>query len=216
MQLLPARRREAICALCAFCRELDDIADGEASRSLKQTLLLNWRREIAHFYEGRPQHVVTRGLNEAVHRYSLRCDDFLAIIDGVEMGVRTDIRRPASSSSIAIASAWQWRSAGGRGASSAERSRQAGASPQNSVVHFSSPRYFAILPRMRSETGSILLASCCRRTAYSQRRRAGCWRSRRYPRHLYWDQATLLSQMGILDHPMAAGSQSAAKLLKLR
>jgi len=83
MQLLPARRREAICALCAFCRELDDIADGEASRSLKQTLLLNWRREIAHFYEGRPQHVVTRGLNEAVHRYSLRCDDFLAIIDGV-------------------------------------------------------------------------------------------------------------------------------------
>ncbi len=41
MQLLPARRCEAIYALNAFYLELHDIADGEASRSLKQTLLLN-------------------------------------------------------------------------------------------------------------------------------------------------------------------------------
>jgi carboxymethylenebutenolidase len=35
--------------------------------------------------------------------------------------------------------------------------------------------------------------------------------------HLYWDQATLLSQMGVLDHPIAAaGVGSAAQLLKLR
>ena len=35
--------------------------------------------------------------------------------------------------------------------------------------------------------------------------------------HLYWDQTTLLSQMGVLDHPMAAaGVGSAAQLLKLR
>ena len=95
MQLLPAQRREAMYALYAFCRELHDIADGEASRSLKQTLLLNWRSEIAHLYEGRPRHVVTRGLTEAIHRYSLRCDDFLAVIDGVEMDARTDIRAPS-------------------------------------------------------------------------------------------------------------------------
>ena len=62
---------------------------------MKLTLLLNWRSEIAHLYEGRPLNVVTRGLNEAVYRYSLRCDDFLAIIDGVEMEVRTDIRAPS-------------------------------------------------------------------------------------------------------------------------
>jgi phytoene synthase len=95
MQLLPAARREATYALYAFCRELDDIADGKASRSLKQTLLLNWRSEIAHLYEGRPRHIVTRGLNEAIHLYGLRCDDFLAIIDGREMDVRTDIRAPS-------------------------------------------------------------------------------------------------------------------------
>jgi presqualene diphosphate synthase len=95
MRLLPAPRREAIYALYVFCRELDDIADGEASRSLKQTLLLNWRSEIAHLYEGRPLNIVTRGLSEAIHRYGLRCDDFLAIIDGVEMDARTDIRAPS-------------------------------------------------------------------------------------------------------------------------
>jgi carboxymethylenebutenolidase len=35
--------------------------------------------------------------------------------------------------------------------------------------------------------------------------------------HLYWDQATLLFQMGVLDHPLAgAGVGSAGQLLKLR
>jgi len=35
--------------------------------------------------------------------------------------------------------------------------------------------------------------------------------------HLYWDHATLLSQMGVLDHPLAtAGVDSAQQLLRLR
>lgn len=95
MQLLPVQRREAMQALYAFCCEVDDIARGEASRSLKEALLLNWRSEIAHLYAGRPQHAVTIGLNQAVHLYGLRCDDFLAIIDGMQMDVRTDIRAPS-------------------------------------------------------------------------------------------------------------------------
>ena len=94
MQLLPARRREAMRALCAFYREVDDIADGDASRSLKQALLLNWRSEIAHLFAGRPRHDVTHGLSEAIHLYGLRCNHFLAIIDGMEMDARRDIRAP--------------------------------------------------------------------------------------------------------------------------
>ena len=35
MHFLPVERRQALCALYAFCREVDDITDGEASRSLK-------------------------------------------------------------------------------------------------------------------------------------------------------------------------------------
>jgi carboxymethylenebutenolidase len=35
--------------------------------------------------------------------------------------------------------------------------------------------------------------------------------------HAYWDHATVLSQFGVLDHPLAAsGMRSAAELLRLR
>src|SRR5215472_9948008 len=35
--------------------------------------------------------------------------------------------------------------------------------------------------------------------------------------HLYWDHATLLSEMGVLDHPLAAGGiDGAQQLLRLR
>jgi presqualene diphosphate synthase len=91
-QLLPFQRRKAMRAVYAFCRDVEDVADGDASRSLKQILLANWRSQIAHLFAGQPQHDVTRGLSEAVRLYGLRCDDFLAIIDG--MGARTDMRAP--------------------------------------------------------------------------------------------------------------------------
>jgi phytoene synthase len=80
-------------ALYVFYREVDDIADGDASRSLKQILLANWRSEIGLLFAGRPQHDVTRQLSKAVDLYGLRCDDFLAIIDG--MDARADIRAPS-------------------------------------------------------------------------------------------------------------------------
>jgi phytoene synthase len=94
IRLLPAQRRKAMRALYAFCREVDDIVDGEGSRSLKQILLSNWRSEIAQLYAGRPHHKVT-GVSEAIHLYGLQCDDFLAIIDGMEMDAQTDIRAPS-------------------------------------------------------------------------------------------------------------------------
>jgi hypothetical protein len=181
MQLLPARRCEAMRALCAFCREVGDIADGEASRSLKQTLLSNWRSEIAHLFAGRPQHDVTRGLSEAIHLYGLRCDDFLAIIDGMEMDARRDIRAP----SFAELDRYCERVAVAVGRISVrifgETSPAASGLQQNSAGRCSSPTSFAISPKMRSDTGSTCLASCCTRTAYSQLCRAGCWHSRRSP-----------------------------------
>jgi phytoene synthase len=94
MQLLPYQRREAMYALYAFCREVDDIADSDAQSSLKDVLLSDWRSEIALLYAGRPHHVITRALTEAVRLYSLQCSDFLAIIDGMEMDAQADIRAP--------------------------------------------------------------------------------------------------------------------------
>jgi squalene synthase HpnD len=95
MRLLPHQRRKAMYALYAFCREVDDIADGDATRALKDILLSDWRSEIALLYAGRPQHMVTRALSEAVQLYGLQCSDFLAIIDGMEMDARDDIRAPS-------------------------------------------------------------------------------------------------------------------------
>ena len=95
MQLLPHQRREAMHALYNFCREVDDIADGNASGALKQALLFDWRGEIALLYADRPCHDITRALSEPVRLYGLRCSDFLAIIDGMKMDAGSDIRAPS-------------------------------------------------------------------------------------------------------------------------
>ena len=95
MQLLPYQRREAMYALYAFCREVDDIADSDATRALKEVLLSDWRSEIALLYAGCPQHSITRALREPVRLYGLQCCDFLAVIDGMAMDACTDIRAPS-------------------------------------------------------------------------------------------------------------------------
>ncbi len=93
MRLLPAARREAMYAIYAFCREVDDIADDwpEAERARG---LAAWRDEIAALYAGTPQHPVARALREPVARFALRRGDFEAIIDGMEMDAAGDIRAP--------------------------------------------------------------------------------------------------------------------------
>jgi presqualene diphosphate synthase len=94
MRLLPRHRREGMYALYAFCREVDDIADGVLPFADKIAALVGWRGEIEALYTGRPRHLVTRALSEPLARYRLRQEDFLAIIDGMEMDAREDIRAP--------------------------------------------------------------------------------------------------------------------------
>jgi hypothetical protein len=94
MHLLPSSRRWAMEALYVFCRELGNIAQDQASRTLNLALLVDWRAEIARLYAGRLQHFSMRALRDAIERCDLRCDDFLAIIAGTEMDVRSDIRAP--------------------------------------------------------------------------------------------------------------------------
>jgi presqualene diphosphate synthase len=95
MRLLPVQRRKAAHAVYDFYREIDETADGGASPSLKQIVLMDWRSEIARLYDGRPRHAVTLGLGRPINDYGLRCQDFLAIIDGAEMKAQTDIRAPS-------------------------------------------------------------------------------------------------------------------------
>ena len=43
---------------------------------------------------GRPRHIVARALRDPVEHYQLRREDFLDVIDGMEMDAREDLRAP--------------------------------------------------------------------------------------------------------------------------
>jgi phytoene synthase len=82
---LSKKKREAMTALYAFCREVDDIADECTDFSIAQTKLNWWRQEIENLYLGKPQHPVGKALVEPVKNYHLQAKYFLEIIDGMEM-----------------------------------------------------------------------------------------------------------------------------------
>src|SRR3954452_5826519 len=96
MRLLPEERRNGMYAVYAFCREVDDIADDENTPPARKKAKLDaWRSEIEALYTGRPpQHLVGRALRHPVLCYSLRREDFHAVIDGMEMDAAEDIRAP--------------------------------------------------------------------------------------------------------------------------
>lgn len=82
---LPKTKRQAITALYAFCREVDDVADECTDINIARTKLAWWRAEISNLYADNPQHPVTQALAEAVRTYNLAEEHFLEIIDGMEM-----------------------------------------------------------------------------------------------------------------------------------
>ena len=62
MRLLPTPKRNAMFAVYAFCREVDDVADGPMSPADKMRGLDLWQSEIDALYRGVPKHIVTRAL----------------------------------------------------------------------------------------------------------------------------------------------------------
>ncbi|NYZ16712.1 presqualene diphosphate synthase HpnD [Azospirillum sp. RWY-5-1] len=94
MRILPRERREAMFAIYAFCREVDDVADEPNPDAVKLALLADWRREIDALYEGRPGRPTTRALAGPVRRFGLPKDEFVAVIDGMEMDVVSPLHAP--------------------------------------------------------------------------------------------------------------------------
>jgi len=94
MRVLPEARRDAMFAIYAFCREVDDIADGTASPEVKRRDLDAWRREIDALFADRPATTTGRALLEPTRAFDLRRADFLAVIDGMEMDA-AEIRAPS-------------------------------------------------------------------------------------------------------------------------
>ena len=82
---LPPERRQAITALYAFCREVDDVVDECHDVQLAAIKLAWWREELDRLYAGLPEHPVTRALQKVLPRFSLPKELLLEIIDGMEM-----------------------------------------------------------------------------------------------------------------------------------
>lgn len=92
MRLMPAEKRRAMFAVYAFCREVDDIADEPGELAAKKRQLAAWRRAIAALYAGQPESPLTRALAHSRQHFALREEDFLAVIDGMEMDAAERVR----------------------------------------------------------------------------------------------------------------------------
>jgi len=95
MRMMPRGKREALFAIYAFCREVDDIADGTLDPRAKIAALARWRDKVADLFAGRASDAVTRVLAEAIRTFDLREKDFIAVIEGMEMDARGPVVAPS-------------------------------------------------------------------------------------------------------------------------
>jgi squalene synthase HpnD len=95
MRILPREQREAMFQIYSFCRHVDDIADSDGPRPERLAALQQWRDDIDALYQGRPPARLWDYV-ASVRRFDLKREDFLAIVDGMEMDVPQDIRAPDS------------------------------------------------------------------------------------------------------------------------
>lgn len=95
MRILSRERREAMYAIYAFCREVDDIADEGGTPDDKIAGLAEWRREIERIYAGAPQTPTGLALKEVVRRFDLPRDEFILVIEGMEMDAGGPVVAPS-------------------------------------------------------------------------------------------------------------------------
>ena len=85
---LPKTQRDAMTALYAFCREVDDVVDECTDFNVAQTKLNWWKSEVHNLYANTPQHPVTKALQPFISQFNLAQEHFLEIIDGMEMDLK--------------------------------------------------------------------------------------------------------------------------------
>jgi phytoene synthase len=93
MRILPRAQREAMFQIYSFCRQVDDIADSDGPRPERLAALQQWRDDIDALYRGQPP-ARLKDYVASVKTFGLKREDFLAIVDGMEMDVPQDIRAP--------------------------------------------------------------------------------------------------------------------------
>jgi phytoene synthase len=84
---LPRARRDALYAVYAFCRTVDDVADLGRDPVAQRAGLARWREDVARCFErgDEPVHPIARQLKTAVAVYPIPRTALEAIIEGCEM-----------------------------------------------------------------------------------------------------------------------------------
>lgn len=98
MRILPAEQRDAMYQVYAFCRAVDDIADGDLQyanmpRPERAVALDQWRADIDACYAGKPRTSLA-ALTRHINTFHLAREDFYAVIDGMAMDAAGDIVAP--------------------------------------------------------------------------------------------------------------------------
>ena len=86
MKLLPAERRDAIFAIYALARTIDDVADGELDSGAKLDELGRIRAELSR--SGESDDPVLVALADAAARYPIPLEAFDDLVEGAEMDAR--------------------------------------------------------------------------------------------------------------------------------
>ena len=84
-RFLSADKRQAITALYAFCREVDDTVDECTDTGVARMKLAWWRNEVAALDGGSPDHPVMQALAAARAHFALPVEQLAEIVDGMEM-----------------------------------------------------------------------------------------------------------------------------------
>ena len=82
---LPRVQREALYAVYAFCRIVDDAVDLGQDKDEQRRELARWREEIARVYGGVPSHPAGERLQAAIRTFPIPRSVLEEIISGVEM-----------------------------------------------------------------------------------------------------------------------------------
>ena len=84
--VLPREKREAMCAIYAFMRRSDDIADGAANPALASEGLRAWRAKVDAALKGQNSaEPILPALADTVRRYRIEPRQFHELLDGTEM-----------------------------------------------------------------------------------------------------------------------------------
>jgi phytoene synthase len=124
--LLPKARRESMCALYAFMRHTDDLADQPGTPDEKKTALADWRSALRSVLEGgEPAWPGLLALADTVRRHGVPLRHLEEVIDGVSMDIEPQPYRTfdelykycyhvASAVGLSCIHIWGYRSEGGK------------------------------------------------------------------------------------------------------